>query len=103
MLLETRRDQWLACLTSKELSFAGDLAYWNYGLNELVTSSGASRTSSRVQLKQLELNHRWSHGMSQLSVFFFVVTGQQSSGMSSEGMHDILKEACYHFPNHLAR
>lgn len=66
---ETRRDQWLACLTSKELSFAGDLAYWNYGLNELVTSSSASRTSSRVQLKQLELNHRWSHGMSQLSVF----------------------------------
>ena len=35
--------------------------------------------------------------------FFFVVTGQQSSGMSSEGMHDILKEACYHFPDHLAR
>ena len=69
MLLETRRDQWLACLTSKELSLAGDLAYWNYGLNELVTSSSASRTSSRVQLKQLELNHRWSHGMSQLSVF----------------------------------
>lgn len=68
MLLETRRDQWLACLTSKELSLAGDLAYWNYGLNELVTSSSASRTSSRVQLKQLELNHRWSHGHVQLRV-----------------------------------
>lgn len=49
-------------------SSAGDLAYWNYGLNELVTSSSASRTSSRVQLKQLELNHRWSHGHVQLRV-----------------------------------
>ncbi|CAH3136502.1 unnamed protein product, partial [Pocillopora meandrina] len=46
----------------------GDLAYWNYGLNELVTSASASRTSSRVQLKQLELNHCWSHGHVQLRV-----------------------------------
>ncbi|XP_022808636.1 uncharacterized protein LOC111345618 isoform X2 [Stylophora pistillata] len=46
----------------------GDLAYWNYGLNETITSSNAIRTSSRVQSKQCELNHRWSRGHVQLRV-----------------------------------
>lgn len=51
----------------QETSLAGGVAYWNYELNDQTKASSTMakktcRQSSRVQSKQLELNHRWSHG-----------------------------------------
>lgn len=47
----------------QQTSLAGGVAYWSYGLNEAASSARRSRMSPRVQSKQLELNHRWSHGV----------------------------------------
>ncbi|KAJ7376540.1 metallopeptidase [Desmophyllum pertusum] len=50
----------------------GGVAYWNCELNEMkdppAKATRTFRTSPRVQSKQLELNHRWSHGRIQLKV-----------------------------------
>lgn len=54
---------------------AGGAVYWSNELDEKVKDSSANTTktcrqSPRVQSKQQELNHRWSHGVCILDLEF---------------------------------